>query len=46
VVLIIVMALSKLLLRDGSLRQGEELGKMNEGVNGGSVRLWDTFGGF
>jgi hypothetical protein len=40
-----MVALSKL-LRDGSLRQGEELGKMNENINGGSVRLQDTFGRF
>jgi len=40
VLLIIVVALSKLLLRNGILRQGEDLGEMNEGIiNGRSLRL-------
>jgi len=39
VLLIIVVALSKLLLRNGILGQGEDLGKMNEGINIRSLRL-------
>ena len=43
VLLIIVVALSKLLLRNGILGQGEDLGKMNEGINIRSLRLWWIF---